>query len=183
MSRKQVISKEGLIDGAFRLVEEQGINAMSARNLAKFCGCSTQPIFRIYNTMDEMKADLMDKCFSFFSQYVAEFKSVSEKPFVNLGMSYIGFAKKYPHLFEVIFVRDNGTDRNMYDLINGGDHGFVTHEFRKLGHMSPDSFSLLFMKVWIFIHGAACMVIKDDFDMTDSDLVSLLEDTITAFYE
>ena len=39
------------------------------------------------------------------------------------------------------------------------------------------------MKVWIFIHGAACMVIKDDFDMTDSDLVSLLEDTITAFYE
>ena len=59
MARKQVISKEGLIDGAFRLVQEQGIEALSARSLAKFCGCSTQPIFRIYNNMDELKADLM----------------------------------------------------------------------------------------------------------------------------
>ena len=183
MSRKQVISKEGLIDGAFKLVEEQGIGAMSARNLARYCGCSTQPIFRIYSTMDEMKADLMDKCFDFFSQYVAEFKSVSDKPFVNLGMSYISFARKYPNLFAVIFVLDNGTDRNMYDLVNGGSHGFVTREYKKLQGISPEAFQVLFMKVWIFIHGAACMVIKDDFDMTDDDLVKLLEDTISAFYE
>ncbi len=183
MARKQVISKEGLIDGAFRLVQEQGIEALSARSLAKFCGCSTQPIFRIYNNMDELKADLMEKCFDFFSQYVANFRSVSDKPFVNLGMSYIGFAKNYPNLFAVIFVLDNGTDRNMYDLINGGKHGFVTNEYKKFNGMSQDAFSLLFMKVWIFLHGAACMVIKEDFDMTENDLVHLLEETIAAFYE
>ena len=182
MARKQVISKEGLIDGAFRLVQEQGIGAMSAWNLAKFCGCSTQPIFRIYNTMDDLKADLMQKCFDSFSQYVLDFRSVSDKPFVNLGMSYISYARKYPNLFAVIFVLDNGTDRNMYDLVNGGKHGFVTKEYKKLNGMSQDAFMLLFMKVWIFIHGAACMVIKDDFDMTDADLVKLLEDTISAFY-
>ncbi len=182
MARKQVISKEGLIDGAFRLVQEQGIGAMSARNLAKFCGCSTQPIFRIYNTMDDLKAGLMQKCFDSFSQYVLDFRSVSDKPFVNLGMSYISYARKYPNLFAVIFVLDNGTDRNMYDLVNGGKHGFVTKEYKKLNGMSQDAFMLLFMKVWIFIHGAACMVIKDDFDMTDADLVKLLEDTISAFY-
>ena len=58
----------------------------------------------------------------------------------------------------------------------------MTKEYKKLNGMSQDAFMLLFMKVWIFIHGAACMVIKDDFDMTDADLVKLLEDTISAFY-
>ena len=183
MARKQVISKEGLIDGGFRLIEEQGIEALSARNLARFCGCSTQPIFRIYDNMDDLKKDLMEKCFDFFSQYVAGFTSVSQKPFVDLGMSYISFARKYPNLFAVIFVLENGTDRSMYDLINGGKHGFVTKEYRKVSKLSSDDFSLLFMKMWIFIHGAACMILKDDFDMTDSDLVNLLEETITAFYE
>ena len=35
--------------------------------------------------------------------------------------------------------------------------------------------------MWIFIHGIACMVLKDDFDMTEKEIEELLVATYRAF--
>ena len=34
----------------------------------------------------------------------------------------------------------------------------------------------LFMKMWIYIHGAACMSLTGDYDLTDRETLMLLED-------
>ena len=34
----------------------------------------------------------------------------------------------------------------------------------------------LFMKMWIFIHGCACMVLTGDYDLTEEETVELLGD-------
>ena len=40
----------------------------------------------------------------------------------------------------------------------------------------------LFMKMWIFIHGAACMSLTGDYDLTDQQTMQLLEPSYYAFY-
>jgi hypothetical protein len=40
----------------------------------------------------------------------------------------------------------------------------------------------LFMKMWIFIHGAACMSLTGDYDLTDQQTMQLLEHSYYAFY-
>lgn len=40
----------------------------------------------------------------------------------------------------------------------------------------------LFMKMWIFIHGAACMSLTGDYDLTDLQTMQLLEHSYYAFY-
>ncbi len=182
MPRKQVITKELLLNGAFELVKEQGKEQLSARHLAAKCGCSTQPIFRLYDNMGDLEKDLLDKCTTFFSDFYKNSKPSSTTPFVDLGMSYIRFAAVYPKLFRLIFLDASGADKSMYDLINGGsENNFVINEFRKMKGVSQDDFSLLFMKMWIFIHGIACMVLQDDFDMTEKEIEELLEGTYLAF--
>ncbi len=32
------------------------------------------------------------------------------------------------------------------------------------------------MKMWIFIHGCACMVLTGDYDLTEEETIDLLED-------
>ncbi len=181
MPRKQVITRDLLLEGAFELVKEQGKGELSARHLAAQCGCSTQPIFRLYSNMTDLEKDLREKCTDFYSSFYKNSKPVNDTPFVNLGLAYIRFASVYPKLFRMIFLDENDSGKSMYDLINGGNNNFVINEFRKLKGVSQEDFSLLFMKMWIFIHGIACMVLNDDFDMTEKEIEELLVQTYLAF--
>ena len=39
----------------------------------------------------------------------------------------------------------------------------------------------LFMRMWIFIHGIACMTIKGDYDLGITDTIQMLKDAYKAF--
>ena len=95
-------------------------------------------------------------------------------------MAYIAFAREEKHLFELLFV--NGTQRrkSMYELLNG-EEGNVVYEInlaKAAGCPDPGS---LFMKMWIFIHGAACMTLTGDYDLSDVQTLELLSDSYESF--
>ncbi len=62
-----------------------------------------------------------------------------------------------------------------------GSAGNVVYEInlaRAAGCADPGD---LFMKMWIFIHGAACMTMTGDYDLTDAQTLELLERSYEAF--
>lgn len=182
MPRKQSVTKEMLIDAAFDLVREKGQEELSARHLAEKAGCSTQPIFRIYRNMGEMENDLFLRCAEYFSGYFELDSNFSVIPFVNFGMTYISFAKNEPNIFKLLFLTDNQLGKSSYDLVNGGSKNYVIKELKRLKGVSPQEFESVFMKVWLIIHGTACMMIRNEFDITEKETVNLLEDMFGKIY-
>ena len=61
MARKEQITKEKILETAFDLAREEGIDSVTARKLATRIGCSTQPIFRVYSNMNELYTDIYQK--------------------------------------------------------------------------------------------------------------------------
>mgnify|MGYP001642293536 FL=1 len=45
MPRSTIIAQEVIIEAAFELVRKEGFEVLSAQNIAKQIGCSTQPIY------------------------------------------------------------------------------------------------------------------------------------------
>ena len=39
----------------------------------------------------------------------------------------------------------------------------------------------MFIQMWIFIHGAACMALTGDYDLQEEDTIKLLEESYNAF--
>ena len=99
MARKEQISKQMILDGAFDLVRTQGIEMLTARKLAAHISCSTQPIFRVYTNMEELSNEVFVKAKAFYEQFCLDFEQTDETPFVDLGLCYISFAKKELNLF------------------------------------------------------------------------------------
>ncbi|MBQ7636517.1 MAG: TetR/AcrR family transcriptional regulator [Lachnospiraceae bacterium] len=183
MPRKQSVTKETLVDAAFELVREKGKEELSARHLALKAGCSTQPIFRIYKSMTELDQDLFLKCADYFSGYFELESSFSVVPFVNFGMTYISFAKNEPNIFRILFLNDNDAGKSTYDLVNGGQKNYVIKELKRIEGLSPNEYESVFMKVWLVIHGTACMMIRNEFDISEKDTVKLLEEMFAKIYE
>ena len=180
MARKESITKEDLINAAFAILETEGIEQVTARKLAAKANCSTQPIFRVYKNMEELNEELFGRACQFFHDYYAGFPRQTVVPFVNLGQAYIKFAEEHKRLFEFVFLSSNRFGRNMYDLVNGSE-GNVSREIQMATGQGCRNASELFMKMWIFIHGAACMSLTGDYDLSEKETEQLLKDAYQSF--
>ena len=52
MPPKVKITKKEIIGAGVELIRKEGAGAINARNIASALGCSTQPIFSNFSTMD-----------------------------------------------------------------------------------------------------------------------------------
>ena len=180
MSRKESVTHTYLRDKAFEMTRTKGISEVTARKLAAFAGCSTQPIFRNYENMAACYDEVFEDSLSFFDGFYNDFYKGSHDPFVNLGLCYIQFAQKEPHIFSYLFMTKNDRGYNLYNLLNGRT-GAVLAEMNMAKSEGVKSPEQIFMKMWMLIHGAACMAITGDFDLTEAQTRLQLEDSYKAF--
>lgn len=181
MARKESVTRKIISDGAFELLREQGIEMLTARKLASYVGCSTQPIFRVYNGMEELASEMFTKASEYYENYCIDYNRVSNVPFVDLALCYISFAKEEPNLFKLLFMTKHDEDVTMYNLLNGKEGGFVIKELRRIPNLDMNNAETIFMKVFVFMHGMACMVTNGEFDLTDDETAGMLKSVITQF--
>ncbi|MCD7724825.1 MAG: TetR/AcrR family transcriptional regulator [Clostridiales bacterium] len=180
MARKATITKDDILNAAFEMARKEGVSQVTARTLAAKAGCSTQPIFRVYKNMEELGEELFARAIDFFGLYYEKFPQKNDTPFVNLGLAYIQFAQEEQQLFRMLFLSENRHGRSLYDLLNG-KNGAVVREINNAKFYGCKDPSGMFMKMWIFIHGSACMSLTDDYDLQEEDTVKLLEECYRAF--
>ncbi len=187
MARKESITIQMILDTAFEMTKAEGFANVTARKVAAKVGCSTQPIFRVYKNMEELWEAVYERAAGFFQDYYSLYPQVSKVPFANLGMAYIAFAREESHLFELLFATQGAGAENasvsrksMYELLNGSE-GHVVYEISLAKAAGCKEPSDLFMKMWIFIHGAACMSLTGDYDLTDRETLTFLENCYNSF--
>ena len=151
MARKISITPEIIKNAGFALAREKGLEAVTARRLADQAGCSTQPIFRIYEKMEQLHEDIFLMAADFFSNFYETEKAknkISDKPFVQFGLLYIRFATEEPQLFRMLFLSGNRYGRSLYELLNGSTGAFTSqmNAAKALGIRNPGE---LFMNMWI----------------------------------
>ena len=182
MARKESITIDTILETAFTMAREEGFLSVTARKVAAKAGCSTQPIFRVYKNMEELWEAVYLKAADFFADYYCLYPRTGKAPFVNLRMAYIAFAREERHLFELLFVSDIKNKKSMYELLNA-QTGNVVYEINLAKAMGCKNAGNLFMQMWIFIHGAACMTLTGDYDLSDVQTMELLESSYKAFAE
>lgn len=180
MARKISITKEMLIKSAFEMAREEGLAEVTARKLASKTGCSTQPIFRVYSNMEELYDEVYQDAVAYFSDFYGKYSSESKMPFVNLGMAYIEFAAKEPQLFRMLFMEKKRCDASLFGILNGRTNA-LHQEIARAKEQGAGDPSGIFMKMWIFIHGAACMMMTGDYDLSMEETRQLLEASYGSF--
>ena len=180
MARKETITKQMIIDGAFDLLRKEGIEAVTARKLAAHIGCSTQPLFRVYENMEELLAELFELARKEYENFCNESGNSYSTPFVALGMNYINFAKKEQNIFKLLFLSSDN-NHTLYELINGNENAFVMKEVKKIPNLDMDKLETIFTKVFIFMHGMAGLTITGEFDLDDAQTESMLKEAILGF--
>lgn len=179
MARKETINSQMILDTAFQMARQEGIKNITARRVAETANCSTQPIFRSFRNMGDLMEGVYERAVTFFQDYYLLFPRLGKTPFSNLGMAYIAFAREEKELFRMLFVAETAR-KSLYEILNGKDENVKTEIQAAAAQGCPDP-SAMFMKMWIYIHGAACMSLTGDYDLSDQETMQMLEGVYRSF--
>ena len=96
--------REDIIDTAYNIVKDEGFGSINARRIAKELGCSIQPIFHNFSTMEELYKAIYDKISDKCREYMFR-DTDKEMAYKHMGLGYISFAKDFPEFFKAIFMQ------------------------------------------------------------------------------
>ena len=169
MPPKNKVTKEDLISAALQIVRENGERALNARTLADRVGCSTQPVFSNFSTMEDLRVAVGVRAEELCEEYIAKETEKGEfPPYKAGGMAYIQFAAKEPELFKLLYMRDRSTDQSPEWLQS--DYGMVRLVESGTG-LSGDTAKLFHLEMWVFVHGVATMFATGFLNL-DRELIS-----------
>ncbi len=176
MPRKPATTKEAMIDGAFRLIREQGHEALTVRNLAAFLGCSTQPIMYQFPDTDILKDLTYRKADAYHSKYI-----LAAGDLLEMGIRYIRFAQDEPHLFRFLFQSGRFSGLSLMDLIKAPEAAGVLAAVSTEEELTAEEAAASFEPLVAVVHGYASLIANNgmnyDPDAIRKALIMIAEGT------
>ena len=80
MPPKAKVTREAVVRAAVKVVQKRGAAALNARAVAGELGVSTQPVFSNYNSMGELRAEVLEKANALYQSYLAREMEAGELP-------------------------------------------------------------------------------------------------------
>ncbi|MDE6210361.1 MAG: TetR/AcrR family transcriptional regulator [Clostridia bacterium] len=171
------ITKDSILDCAVELIR-QG-DELSARNIAKRLGCSTQPIYSVFKNMAELEGELYLYIQRIHKTYIAQYavhKGILD--YKAFGMGFVKFAKIEKQLFSRLYIQ-KPFDRKCLEE----DAYFIEvvktiQEEYGISHQQAVQFHL---DMTIYSYGLAVMQHADS-DMSDDEISQRLTTQFRALY-
>ena len=154
MPPKAKFTKEGIVATALAIVKEQGIEALTARSLAKELDSSARPIFTVFSSMDEVQAEVRNAAMKVFESY-AETAAEYTPAFKQIGIQMIQFANREPKLFQLLYMQEHNDSKCFEEHLKYlGDTGELCLTVLEQEYALTRKEALaLFKQVWIFTYG------------------------------
>ena len=156
MPPKAKITKDGVIAAAVELVRSEGASALNARSVAAVLGCSTQPVFSNFASMDELRLAVADGAKSVYNEYLGrEAKRTDVPAYKAMGLGLIRFAAEERELFKILYMRDRSGEKIGDDR---DELAPAIEALRRQTGIGEDEAYRFHVEMWVFVHGVASMI-------------------------
>lgn len=174
--------KEILIEVSEKIIEEDGLGALSLRAAARAAGVSHMAPYRHFEDKDSLLASVAGKGFLGLANAMATSSNDQNDPIDRLhsiGITYVHFAYSNRGLFRLMFSAGI-TDRARFaGLTAAGEVAFsvcanaVSDCYTSADDPGPEVLHRRALNMWSLVHGLGTLMIDDHIDLKTSDPVKL----------
>ena len=171
MPPKAKITKDMVIDAAFEVAREAGMENINASTVAKKLNCSTQPVMYHFETIEELKRAAYAKSDWYHTEYLMNIKNPQEGEMLGIGLNYIRFAIEEPHLFRFLFQSGFAVENSLLEMIDSEELIPVLSAMREAMKMNMEQTKEVFLTIALFAHGYASIIANNSLEY-DEELVA-----------
>lgn len=177
MARIEKFKKEDIMNKSVEFIKEKGISELNVRNLASYIGCSTQPLFRNYKNIEELKFDLKNYLHKDYELFISKYVE-KDNYLLTISYAYAIYAMKNPNSFSALFISDLAGSRTVKEVINSTWNKDTIEAMTKQYKISRDKAEEIYRDVRFYTHGIACQLSAKSIKLTDNELFNLIDDLI-----
>ena len=177
MARKIKYSKEEILEKSVNFIKEYGYSKLTVRELAKFIGCSTQPIFKNYANFDMYKNDLKLHLRKDYTIFINEYIDINDYLY-TISYAYALYAKKEPNIFLSLFMTDLAGSRTLNEVLNTDRNRETINAMIKQYNISVEEAEKIYREVRFYTHGIATQLCIKSIELTDKDIQDLIKNNI-----
>ena len=173
MPPKVRFQKEEIVTAALNVARKEGIDSVTAREVAKELGVSVGPIFTWYETMEQLKTDVFIQAKRMYREYI-ERGLAGPVPFLGVGQQYLRFAREEPELYRLLFLRRP-------DSVSGGameamklSQDLARESLMRIYHMEAWMADCYFRDLWLVVFSFATLIVTDDCPYSDEEMSDVL---------
>lgn len=170
MAGKSIIDKETLLKVALKMVEDDGIESINARELAKKAGISTKPIYRIYNSLDDLKTDVNEIIKKIYDEFIMK-RVDTKNALITVNVAYIEFAQMHKNYFCSMFLSHNLKWTSIDNVLNEKwNQSTIINLVNKHG-LTFEEAKTLFMHVWLYSNGLATLIACNELEISNKEIL------------
>jgi AcrR family transcriptional regulator len=98
-------AKDRYLDGAYRIIAEDGLESLSIREVARRLGVSHQAPYKHFASRDHILAGVVARTYGEFSRHLEARPRCDdpERDLYNMGIAYLAYAKANPLKYRLMF--------------------------------------------------------------------------------
>lgn len=173
MPPKVKFDREKVVEAAFHLAREKGMEGLNARAIAQKAGCSTQPLYRELAGMDALRHAVMEKAGRYFESFITAHSTIAPYPYLSTGLAYLRFAREEPQLFFLLFMRKRTPEEQAK---TGADDTFeyASRQIAAALHYPLEKARKFHYHSFVYVHGLAAMIATGFMPYDEESLIQLL---------
>lgn len=164
MPPKPKITKNMVVEAAFEIARDAGVEQINARTVSERLHCSTQPVMYHFATIAELKQAAYAKANLYHSEYLLAVSESKDGILLGIGLNYIRFAVKEPHLFRFLFQSGFAVENSLLEMIDSEDLVPVLSTMQKAMNMNPAQTKEIFITLSMFVHGYASIIANNSLE-------------------
>lgn len=178
MPPKIRFKESDIIAYAIEIIREEGIEALNARHLAEKIGCSVQPLFYAFSSMDELKKKAISEIWNIYNNKILSELHNGIESFLNVAMVYIRFAKEEHNFFRLLFMYDEFRDKNVMNIMGSEDgNDEITRILMNETKMDVKQAQKLYAGLWFITHGIASLAATNSCIISEKEIKEMLNRT------
>ncbi len=183
MPPKAKFTRDKIIQTALNIVQENGIESLSARALGARLDSSARPIFTVFQNMEEVQQAVLNAARSKYNEYTR--KGLSQTPaFKGAGEQYIQFAKDEPKLFQLLFMSEKFDTMTVDNRLAFDDYyDEIILSIQTQYGVSKNVANKLYRHLWIYTHGIATLIATRVCNFTDREIDTMLTETFIGIFK
>lgn len=174
MPPKPKISREMILEAAYAIARERGIDSVSARTIAERLGCSTQPVLYCFDHVEDIRREVYRMADEYQTACLMHVPDDMD-PMTAMGLNYIRFAAREKPLFRLLCQSDSFHGQSITELIDMPELTPVLAVLRQEAGLTEEQTKKVFKALFLLVHGWASMLANNTMEYREAEIIPMLE--------
>lgn len=176
---KQRITREMVLDTAFAIAREQGMEQVLVKNIAGRLGCSVQPIYSYCQSMEALRDEVSRRACEAARAFVTARVDANDR-FRTTGRAWLELAKEEPRLFRMFLAHPRREVSSWEDLYRAEADPSVAGEIARGLGLDEDAARRLHMQMLVYTVGLGTIFATTQ--IPADEVFARQEDAYEAFF-